>query len=113
MRRCSVYGLLWFAVNRRVREIGVRMALGATRGRVLSAVLGQSGILVATGLVIGAALAGGLSRLLRSLLFGVRPDDPLTIAGMAAAIAIAAIAPSLPAALRASRIDPAVALRED
>jgi predicted permease len=109
----GVYGLLSFAVNRRVREIGVCMALGATRGRVLGAVLGQSATLVATGLVIGAALAIALSRLLRSLLFGVRPDNPLTIAGMAAAIAIAAIAASLPAAIRASRIDPVVALRED
>lgn len=109
----GVYGLLSFAVNRRVREIGVCMALGATRGRVLGAVPGQSAMLVATGLVIGAALAIALSRLLRSLLFGVRPDNPLTIAGMAAAIAIAAIAASLPAAIRASRIDPVVALRED
>jgi ABC-type lipoprotein release transport system permease subunit len=54
-----------------------------------------------------------VSRLLRTLLFGVRPDDPLTIAGMAAAIALAAFVASLPPALRAARIDPVVALREE
>jgi ABC-type antimicrobial peptide transport system permease subunit len=89
------------------------MALGAGRGRVLRLVLGQSAVLVSAGLVVGVALAIALSRLLRTLLFGVRPDDPITIIGMACAIAAAAVLASLPPALRASRIDPVVALRED
>jgi putative ABC transport system permease protein len=109
----GVYGLLSFAVSRRVRELGVRMALGAGRARVVRLVLRQSIVLVAAGLAGGAALAVGLSRVLRTLLFGVRPGDPLTIAAMAAAIAVAAIAASLPPALRAARIDPVVALREE
>jgi len=109
----GVYGLLSFAVSRRVRELGVRMALGAGRARVLRLVLRQSAALVVAGLIGGAALAAAMSRVLQTLLFGVRPGDPWTIAAMSAAIAIAAIAASLPPALRATRIDPVVALRED
>ncbi len=109
----GVYGLLSFAVSRRVRELGVRMALGAGRARVIRDVLRQSATLVGAGLVSGAALAYGLSRLLRTLLFGVSAGDPSTIVAMAVAIAGAAIVASLPPALRASRIDPVVALREE
>jgi ABC-type antimicrobial peptide transport system permease subunit len=76
-------------------------------------VLGQSATLVSIGLVLGAASAIGLSRLLTTLLFGVRPGDPATIGAMACAIAAAAALASLPPALRASRIDPVVALREE
>jgi putative ABC transport system permease protein len=109
----GVYGLLSFSVSRRVRELGVRMALGAGRWRVLRLVLGQSAVLVSAGLVAGVAMAIAVSRLLRTLLFGVRPGDPATIVAMACAIAAAAILASLPPALRASRIDPVVALREE
>ena len=109
----GVYGLLSFAVSRRVRELGVRMALGAGRGRVLRLVLGQSAALVSAGLIVGVASAVGLSRLLATLLFGVRPGDPATVIAMAGAIAAAAMLASLPPALRASRIDPVVALREE
>ena len=109
----GVYGLLSFSVSRRVRELGVRMALGAGRARVLRLVLAQSAVLVAAGLVAGVALSALLSRLLQTLLFGVRASDPLTLVSMAAAIAIAAMAASLPPALRAARVDPVVALRED
>jgi putative ABC transport system permease protein len=109
----GVYGLLAFSVSRRVRELGVRMALGAGRGRVLRLVLTQSATLVSLGLMAGIGCALALSRLLTTLLFGVRPGDPGTIAAMAGAIAAAAILASLPPALRASRIDPVVALRED
>jgi putative ABC transport system permease protein len=109
----GVYGLLSFSVSRRVRELGVRIALGAGRGRVMRLVLGQSALLVSIGLVAGIALALAVSRLLRTLLFGVRSEDPGTIALMAVGIAIAAAVASLPPALRASRIDPVVALREE
>jgi putative ABC transport system permease protein len=109
----GVYGLLSFAVSRRVRELGVRMALGAGRARLLRLVLRQSAVLVIAGLAGGIVLAVVLSRVLRTLLFGVRPGDPLTIAAMALAIAIAAFVASLPPALRAARIDPVVALREE
>jgi putative ABC transport system permease protein len=109
----GVYALLSFSVSRRGRELGVRMALGAGPGRVIRLVIRQSAILVGAGLVAGVTLAVALSRLLRSLLFGVRPDDPITIVTMAAGIAVAAALASLPPALRASRIDPVVALREE
>lgn len=109
----GVYGLLAFSVSRRVRELGVRIALGAGRARVLRLVLARSASLVAIGLLLGAALSFVLSQLLRTLLFGVRAGDPVTIVAMASAIAAAALAASLPPALRASRIDPVVALRED
>jgi ABC-type antimicrobial peptide transport system permease subunit len=109
----GVYGLLSFSVSRRVRELGVRMALGAGRGRVLRLVLEQSAVLVGIGLAIGVAGAVVLSRLLAALLFGVRPGDPATIASVAAGIAAAALLASLPPALRAARIDPMAALRED
>jgi predicted permease len=109
----GVYGLLSFSVSRRLRELGVRMALGAGRWRVMRQVLGQSAVLVAAGLVAGVTMAIALSRLLRTLLFGVRPGDPATIVAMACAIAVAAILASVPPALRASRIDPIVALREE
>jgi predicted permease len=109
----GVYGLLAFSVSRRVRELGVRMALGAGRGRVVRLVLGHSAALVGIGLITGAALAFALTRLLRTLLFGVQPGDPATIAAMAVGVAVAALLASLPPALRAARIDPVVALRED
>lgn len=109
----GVYGLLSFAVSRRVRELGVRMALGAGRAHVLRLVFAQSATLVSVGLILGAGCAVGLSRVLTTLLFGVRPGDPLTIVAMACAIAAAAMLASLPPALRAARIDPVIALREE
>lgn len=109
----GIYSVLSFSVSRRVREIGVRMALGAARGSVVVLVLRQSLVLVGAGLVAGAALAVILSRVLRTLLFEVTPGDPATVAGMAALIALAALAASYVPARRASRIDPNVALRED
>ena len=109
----GVYGLLSFSVSRRVRELGVRVALGAGRARVLRLVLAQSAALVVLGLILGCGCAFWLSRLLTTLLFGVQPGDPATIVAMAGAIAAAAMLASLPPALRASRIDPVVALREE
>ena len=109
----GVYGLLSFSVSRRAREIGVRVALGAGRGRVLRLVLGQSATLVSIGLIAGVALSMSMTRLLRTLLFGVQPGDPLTVVAMTAGIALAALVASLPPALRASRIDPVIALREE
>jgi predicted permease len=109
----GVYGLLSFSVSRRIRELGLRMALGAGRTRVIGLVLRQSATLVGLGLLTGVALTLALSRLLRTLLFGVRADDPATIAAMALGTAAAAALASLPPALRASRIDPVVALREE
>jgi putative ABC transport system permease protein len=113
MALVGVYGLLSFSVTRRVRELGVRMALGCGRARVLGLVLRQSAIVVGLGLGVGVALAYGLSRLLETLLFGISPHDPATISVTAVAIGLAAIVASVPPALRAARLDPVVALRED
>ncbi|MGE0355063.1 MAG: ABC transporter permease [Gemmatimonadales bacterium] len=109
----GLYGLLAFAVNRRRREIGVRMALGAAPGEVRGLVLRDSFRLTAIGLGVGFALAFLATRFLRSFLFGVSPLDPLTflaIAGLMAAVAFAASA--VPAA-RATRTDPMESLRHE
>jgi predicted permease len=109
----GTYGVLSYMVAQRRREIGVRMALGADRGRVLTHVLRQG--LVLTTIGIGAGLAGAfaLNQVIASLLFGVRPTDPTTLALVVTTIvAVAAVACWLPA-WRASRLDPNVVLRSD
>jgi putative ABC transport system permease protein len=109
----GIYSVLSLVVRRRTREIGVRMALGASRAAVIAMVLRRSLLLAGGGVITGAALGAGLSRFLGTLLFEVRPGDPITILGMAVLIILAAIAASLAPARRASLIDPIAALRED
>ncbi|HTM24933.1 MAG TPA: ABC transporter permease [Vicinamibacterales bacterium] len=109
----GLYGLLAYAVARRVPEIGLRMALGAARGAVLWMVLRESLVLASIGLIAGlpAALAG--TRVLQSMLFGLAPGDPLTITAAALfMLVLAALAGYIPAR-RAARVDPLVALRTD
>jgi predicted permease len=109
----GTYGVLSYMVSERRREIGVRMALGATRQSVMRMVLGQGLRLAITGIVIGVALALGASRMLTSLLFGVSATDPVTIAAVVALIGIVAfLACSLPG-LSATRVNPMVALRDE
>jgi putative ABC transport system permease protein len=109
----GLYGVLAFIVAQRRREIGVRMALGATARDVITDVMGQGMRLAVVGVVVGLALSAGATRLLRTLLFGTSPTDVATFASVAALlILIAAVASALPA-LRASRVDPLVALRDD
>jgi len=108
----GTYGVLSFMVAERRREIGVRLALGATRREVAALVTRQGLVIVALGLTAGLAGALGLNRLFAALLFGVTPTDPGTLATVAAAIAgVAAVACALPA-WRASRLDPNVVLRD-
>jgi len=109
----GVYGLLAFSVSQRVREIGVRMALGATRGSVVMLILRQSLTVVVAGVVIGAAAAFALSQVVKSLLFNVRPGDPATTAAMAAVIVVASLIASVIPAQRAAGIHPVVALRDE
>jgi predicted permease len=107
----GLYATLAYAVTRRTAEIGVRMALGAQRGEVLWAVLKESILLCVAGAVIGVPLALAGSRVLRSILFGVQPSDPLTIVlGIFGLISIALVASVIPAR-RAASIDPIRALR--
>jgi predicted permease len=109
----GLYGLLAYGVSQRTREIGVRIALGAQPGDVLSMVLKQGMKLTGIGIVIGIVSAFALMRLLRSLLFGVSPTDPLTfILIPLLLVAVALVACWLPAR-RASKVDPIITLRYD
>jgi predicted permease len=109
----GLYGLLSLFVSSRTREIGVRVALGADRRRVAGRVVGESLVHVATGLAAGLLLALGTARLIEGMLVGVRGSDPLTLAVVGVALALVALAASLIPAVRASRVDPVVALRGD
>jgi predicted permease len=107
----GLYGVMAWSVARRTREIGIRMALGAERARLIRMVLREVAQLTVIGIAIGVPAALGLSRLVRSQLYGITPSDPLTYAGAVALIAlVASLAGFLPAR-RASRVDPLVALR--
>ena len=108
----GTYGILSYSVSERRREIGIHMALGATRGNVLGMVLGQGMRLTVAGLVAGLAAAFVLTRLLQSQLFNVKPSDPMTIASVAAVIAAVALAACYIPASRATRVDPMVVLRD-
>ena len=109
----GLYSVLAYAVTQRTSEIGIRMALGADKGQVISLILSQGMKLVALGLVIGLAGSAAGSRLLSSLLFEVKPLDPLVFGGVTVLFAIVAVLACLLPSLRAARIDPLVALRTD
>jgi len=109
----GVYGVLAYAVAQRTREIGVRMALGAKPGDVTRMILGRGLRLSLVGLAAGAALAIGLSALLRSLLVGVSVAAPGIYAGTAGALMVVALAACVIPAQRAARVDPVVALRDE
>lgn len=109
----GVYGVLSYAVAQRAREIGIRMALGATSAAVTALVLRGAAGAVAAGVVLGAGAALGLTRFLRAMLYGVTPLDPATFAAAAATLVGVAAAAAMFPARRASRIDPAVVMRQD
>jgi putative ABC transport system permease protein len=109
----GIYGVMAYSVTQRAHEIGIRMALGAARRNVLSMVMGQGLLLVGIGVAIGVAGAFGLTRLIASQLFGVRPTDPLTFTLVALLLVGVAMLATLIPALRATRVDPIVALRDE
>ena len=109
----GIAGVLAFSVSARTQEIGIRMSLGADASRVLRMVLAEGGVLLAIGLAVGFTGALATSGLLRGLLFGVAPHDPATLGGVAFIIAAVGVAACLLPALRAARVDPAVALRAE
>jgi ABC-type antimicrobial peptide transport system permease subunit len=109
----GLYGVLSLGVAQRTREIGVRVALGASRSEVIMRVVGDGMRLSAYGLAIGAAGALGVTGLLRALLFGTGAYDPWTFALVPLVLAIVALAACLIPALRAARVDPTVALRAE
>jgi predicted lysophospholipase L1 biosynthesis ABC-type transport system permease subunit len=107
----GVYGVVSYSVTRRRREIGVRLALGATRLRVLRATLSEGLALALMGAALGLPLTLGLGRLLGSLLFGIGAHDPATLAAAVAGVALVALVASVVPAQRAARTDPGAVLR--
>ncbi len=109
----GIYGVMSYSVTQRAHEIGIRMALGAARRNVLGMVMRQGLLLVGIGVAIGLAGAFGLTRLIASQLFGVQPSDPSTFLVVATTlVGVAALATFVPA-MRATRVDPVVALRDE
>ena len=109
----GLYGVIAYMVARRRNEIGVRIALGATRGRVVVLVLQEAILLLATGLAIGLGVAAWAGKAAATLVYGLKPRDPLTLASAAALLAIVALVASYGPAWRASRLQPMDALREE
>ena len=109
----GIYGVMAYAVSRRTREIGIRMAIGATQAQVLASVARSAGVLIGVGLVLGLGMALFAGRGLERILYGVKPSDPLTFATVfAIMLGIGAAATFVPAR-RATCIDPTLALRQD
>jgi ABC-type antimicrobial peptide transport system permease subunit len=107
----GLYGVISYIVIRRRSEIGIRAALGANRGQIVGMVMNEAGLLLLVGVMAGTGLSLAAGRAATSLLFGLKPYDPLTLATAVGVLcSIGAIASFLPAR-RASRIDPMVALR--
>jgi predicted permease len=109
----GLYSVRSYSVSRRTSEIGVRMALGATRGEIVTLVMRETAALAAVGIVLGLAVGYAVTGLIRSMLFGLEPHDPATFAGAAVILAAVAAAAGYLPARRASRVDPMVALRQD
>ena len=109
----GIHGLLSFAVSQRVQEIGVRMALGAQSGDILSMIIRRSLMLAVAGVVPGVALAYAAGRSMEALLAGVKPADTLTLASAVGLALAMTVAGSLAPTLRALRVDPITALRAE
>ena len=109
----GLYGAMSYNVARRTSEIGIRMALGAQRGQVVGMVMREVLALAAVGLTIGLPAALAASRLIKSFLYQMKPNDPPALAGAAATLVLAAILAGYLPARNASRIDPMVAVRHE
>jgi putative ABC transport system permease protein len=109
----GVYGVIACSVAERTHEIGIRVALGASREDVAGMVMGQGMLMTVVGLVVGLAVAVFATRFLSSLLYGITPGDPLTLGTAAAMLGAVALAACYLPARRAMRVDPMVALRHE
>jgi ABC-type antimicrobial peptide transport system permease subunit len=109
----GLYGLMAYNVTRRVREIGIRVALGAQRGVILWMVLREALVLAVVGVASGIACAIAAARWIASMLYGITPYDAATLVGVSfVLVMVAAVAAFLPA-YRSARVDPMIALRQD
>jgi ABC-type antimicrobial peptide transport system permease subunit len=109
----AVYGMMAYAVSRQRSEIGLRLALGATRATVLRTVLGDALTVAALGIVAGTTAAAALGRFARTQLFEIKPLDPASLGGACLVMAGVAVLAALVPALKASRLDPAQALKSE
>jgi putative ABC transport system permease protein len=109
----GIYGVIAFSVAQRTHEFGIRMAVGAQQSELLRLVLSDALRLAAIGVGVGLILAFALSRFAQSLVYNISPHDPLTFAGTAALLCGVALLAALVPALRASRLDPSIALRQE
>jgi predicted lysophospholipase L1 biosynthesis ABC-type transport system permease subunit len=109
----GLYGLLAYLVSQRSKEIGLRIALGATRGSVVALVAGRGLVVAVIGIGAGAAMAAAATRMLSSSLYGIGANDPSTFTLVIAALGTAALAASIVPALQAARLDPMVVLRDE
>jgi putative ABC transport system permease protein len=109
----GIYGVISYVVGQKTREIGLRMALGASRSAVLRMILSQGGKLAAAGVLIGLAASFALTRLMNAMLFGVSSSDPFTFAAVATLLAVVALAACYIPARRAMHVDPMEALRHE
>jgi len=107
----GIYGVMAYHVSTRIREIGIRLALGAEASHVLKLVAAQGMKPVFIGIVFGAGAAYALTRLMKTLLYGVSATDPLTFVGIAALLALVALLACYIPARRATKVDPMIALR--
>ena len=109
----GVFGVLSYVVTQRTRELGIRIALGASNGAVQRTVMARGFALVGAGLLLGLIGAYALTRFMATLLYGVTPTDPLTFVGVGAVLVVAAGVASYLPARRATRVDPIIALRAE
>jgi putative ABC transport system permease protein len=109
----GLYGVLTFSVVRRTREIGIRVALGAQRRDVMTLIITRGLILVAAGLLVGLAASFALSRVLETLLFGIKPNNALVMISVSVGLTLVALLACYIPARRATKVDPLVALRHE
>jgi ABC-type antimicrobial peptide transport system permease subunit len=109
----GVFGVLSYDVQQRIREFGVRIALGASAGSILRMVLTSAARVLAAGTLIGLVLAGLLGQSLAAFLFGVQPFDPVTFVAVVVVLGVTAAVASVVPALRAARVDPVEAFRAE